>query len=78
MQRAQQQSRQNLPSVISVQILGYGDEPAAGATPPSPRAAAPAGSRYDSASAVQILGAGALEPGEMRGLTEQERARLSR
>ena len=42
------------------------------------RAAAPAGSRYDSASAVQILGAGALEPGEMRGLTEQERARLSR
>ena len=55
-QRAQQQSRQNLPSVISVQILGYGDEPAAGATPPSPRAAAPAGSRYDSASAVQILG----------------------
>ena len=29
-QRAQQQSRQNLPSVISVQILGYGDEPAAG------------------------------------------------
>ena len=58
-QRAQQ-SRQNLPSVISVQILGYGDEPAAGATPPSPRGGAP-GSRYDSASAVQILGAGALE-----------------
>ena len=76
MQRAQQQSRQNLPSVISVQILGYGDEPAAGAR--RRRAAAPAGSRYDSASAVQILGAGALEPGEMRGLTEQERARLSR
>ena len=75
-QRAQQQSRQNLPSVISVQILGYGDEPAAGATPPSPRARR-AGSRYDSASAVQILGAGALEPGEMRGLTEQERAKLS-
>ena len=62
-QRAQQQSRQNLPSVISVQILGYGDEPAAGA-PPSPRGRPL--SRYDSASAVQILGAGALEPGEMR------------
>ena len=56
---------------------GYGDEPAA-ARRRRRSAAAPAGSRYDSASAVQILGAGALEPGEMRGLTEQERARLSR
>ena len=76
-QRAQQQSRQNLPSVISVQILGYGDEPAAGATPPSPRAAAPARATTRPAR-CRYWGAGALEPGEMRGLTEQERARLSR
>ena len=37
-QRAQNQARQNQPSIISVQILGFGDEPTAGAaSSPGPR-----------------------------------------
>jgi hypothetical protein len=75
-QRAQNQARQNLPSVINVQILGYGEEPVAGATtaPPGPSAAA---TRYDAASAVQVLGAGTLDDSEMRALTAQERSKLA-
>lgn len=76
-QRAQNQARQNQPSVISVQILGFGEEPAAGAaaTPQgSPPAAAP---KYDAASAVQVLGAGALDEAEMRGLSPQEKRKLA-
>ncbi|CAB3926921.1 hypothetical protein LMG3481_05973 [Achromobacter deleyi] len=75
-QRAQNQARQNQPSVINVQILGYGEEPVAGAavSPPGPAAAAP---RYDAASAVQVLGAGTLDDSEMRGLTAQERSKLA-
>ncbi|MCV6809387.1 filamentous hemagglutinin family protein [Achromobacter ruhlandii] len=76
-QRAQSQARQNRPSVISVQILGYGEEPVAGASmapPPGPAAAA---NRYDAASAVQVLGAGALDDSEMRQLSAQERGKLA-
>ncbi|CUK12913.1 Filamentous haemagglutinin family outer membrane protein [Achromobacter sp. 2789STDY5608615] len=76
-QRAQSQARQNQPSVISVQILGYGEEPVAGASmapPPGPTAAA---NRYDAASAVQVLGAGALDDSEMRQLSAQERGKLA-
>ncbi|MFF7055176.1 filamentous hemagglutinin family protein [Achromobacter spanius] len=76
-QRAQAEARQNQPSVINVQILGYGDEPVAGAAPAAP----PAGSaavapKYDGASAVQVLGAGALDAGETASLTAEERRRL--
>ncbi len=54
-QRAQNQARQNQPSIISVQILGFGDEPAAGAPAPAqPRAAAPA---YRPDGVVQVQGA---------------------
>ena len=76
-QRAQSQARQNQPSVISVQILGYGEEPVAGASvapPPGPSAAA---NRYDAASAVQVLGAGSLDDSEMRQLSAQERGKLA-
>ncbi len=51
-QRAQNQARQNQPSIISVQILGFGDEPAAPA-PAQPRAAAPA---YRPDGVVQVQG----------------------
>lgn len=77
-QRAQNEARQNQPSIINVQILGYGDEGVAGAVPaapnPGPSAAAP---KYDAASAVQVLGAGALDVAEARGLSEEERRKVS-
>ena len=77
-QRAQNEARQNQPSVINVQILGYGDEPVAGAAPAAP----PAGSaaalpKYDAASAVQVLGAGALNASETGGLSAEEKSRLT-
>ncbi|MGH8819456.1 MAG: filamentous hemagglutinin family protein, partial [Achromobacter pestifer] len=76
-QRAQSQARQNQPSVISVQILGFGEEPMAGAAAApqdSPSATAP---KYDAASAVQVLGAGALDEAEMRKLSPQEKRKLT-
>ncbi|MGW8304735.1 MAG: filamentous hemagglutinin family protein [Achromobacter pulmonis] len=54
-QRARQQARQNQPSVISVQILGYGAEPLAGAgVAPQPREAVPS---YRPDGVVQVQGA---------------------
>ncbi|WYX50896.1 hypothetical protein WJ977_30195 [Achromobacter xylosoxidans] len=73
-QRAQSQARRNLPSVITVQILGHGDEPLAGASRPA--APGPA-TGYDAASAVQVLGAGTLDDSEMRALSPLERSRLA-
>ncbi|WP_454695736.1 filamentous haemagglutinin family protein [Achromobacter aegrifaciens] len=53
-QRARQQARQNQPSVINVQILGYGEEPLAGpGSAPQPRATAPA---YRPDGVVQVQG----------------------
>ncbi len=53
-QRAREQSRQNQPSVINVQILGYGEEPLAGVgAAPQPRAAAPS---YRPDGVVQVQG----------------------
>ena len=82
-QRAQNEARQNQPSVINVQILGYGDEAVAGAMP-APAASgaagntpAPAAPAYDAASAVQVLGAGPLDAGESRGLSVEERRKVS-
>jgi len=80
-QRAQAEARQNQPSVINVQILGYGDEPVAGAAPAVPSAGAASGTaagtpKYDAASAVQVLGAGALDAGETASLTAEERRKL--
>ena len=63
--------------MINVQILGYGDEPVAGAAPApqgSPSASAPV---YDAASAVQVLGAGPLNAREAGALREDERRKLT-
>nr|WP_313702498.1 filamentous hemagglutinin family protein [Achromobacter sp.] len=76
-QRAQNAARQNQPSVISVQILGYGEEPVAGLpAAPQPNAAA-AVPKYDAASAVQVLGAGALDASETAKLTGDEQRKLA-
>ena len=73
---------QNLPSIISVQILGYGNEPASGS---SGEGAAPAGqpprdgsaSGYDPRSVFQMLGNGDIPEAQRARLTDAERRRLS-
>ena len=79
----QASARQNLPSIISVQILGYGNEPASGATG---EGAAPAGqpprrdgsaSGYDPRSVFQMLGNGDIPEAQRARLTDAERRRLS-
>ena len=52
--RSRAAARQNLPSIISVQILGFGDEsaPAGEAASPGPRSRAP----YDASSVLQVVG----------------------
>ncbi|MBR8654657.1 filamentous hemagglutinin family protein, partial [Achromobacter sp. Marseille-Q0513] len=75
MQRDRAASRQNLPSIISVQILGYGDEqlPASRA-PASP--SVDAGKQapiYRADSVFQMVGDGQLTPVQQAALTPAER-----
>lgn len=75
-QAAEQVSRQaqrNQPSIISVQIIGYGNE----RLEPGGQPAASAPSAYNPASAVQVLGAGPLSPASRAMLTAEERGELS-
>lgn len=76
--RSRAAARQNLPSIINVQILGFGGDlpgesgaPAAASAPG--RAAVPG---YDTESAVQVLGAGRLDAQAAQALTPQERRAL--
>ncbi|MEI2417866.1 filamentous hemagglutinin family protein [Orrella sp. JC864] len=79
--RTRAAARQNLPSIISVQILGFGDEAAggeAGAAAPagtgSPQVRAPA---YDPASPVQMVGSGQnYDARQVARLTPEERRAL--
>ena len=57
-----------MPSIISVQVLGFGD---------SSTSILGGGSGYDPNSPVQILGAGHLSDARKRSLTEAERQRLA-
>ncbi|WPG35654.1 filamentous haemagglutinin family protein [Variovorax sp. EBFNA2] len=77
MQRERAAARQSLPSVFSVRVLGFGNEPADGAAAPSDagRATArPVG--YDESSPVQVLGRGPLGDAQKTKLTAQERRLL--
>ena len=83
MTRQQQASaRQNLPSIISVQILGYGNEPASGS---SGEGAAPGrqpprrdgSASGDPRSVFQMLGNGDIPEAQRARLTDAERRRLS-
>ncbi|ARP95374.1 filamentous haemagglutinin family protein [Bordetella genomosp. 13] len=79
--RQRGEARRNLPSVISVQILGFGAEPsgsravvpAAGASGPADRADPLA---YRTESPVQVVGDGALSAAQLARLTPQERRRF--
>ncbi|MNL28540.1 hypothetical protein D3C87_1501880 [compost metagenome] len=74
MQRNQDRARQNQPSIINVQILGFGQEPVSDGAPPLQR-----DSRVDNASAyrpnnmVQVVGDGALTSAQLEKLSTEER-----
>jgi filamentous hemagglutinin family protein len=83
--RQQAEARQALPSIITVQVLGFGgeslnapagagDSSGAGRTGP----ARPAGEqvRYDPAGTVRVLGAGPLTEQDAQQLTDAERGNL--
>ncbi|WP_051593715.1 filamentous haemagglutinin family protein [Achromobacter sp. DH1f] len=74
-------ARRNLPSIINVQILGYGDEAvpgAGGAGGAGPRPSAPPPPQgYDPRSIFQMLGNGELDAAQKARLTEPEQRGLS-
>lgn len=75
----QNAARRNLPSIINVQILGYGSEPVAGAAAggnPRPGGAPPL-QGYDPRSIFQMLGNGELDAAQKARLTEPEQRGLS-
>ena len=65
-------ARQNLPSVVTVKVLGYGQEPLA-----APREGASRAPAYNRQSPVQVLGAGPLSDQAQLQLTEEERGNLT-
>ena len=69
-EQVNQAARRNLPSIISVEILGYGDE-----------RLEPAGSRndplsYNQGSPAQVLGVGPVSEEAKQRMTKEERLRL--
>ncbi|WMD18154.1 filamentous hemagglutinin family protein [Achromobacter seleniivolatilans] len=73
-QRAQNQARQNQPSIINVQILGFGAEPVSGT--PSPQGKdgqANNGAAYRPNNMVQVVGDGALTPAQLAKLSSEEK-----
>ena len=78
MQRERAAARQAQPSVFTVRVLGFGDQPAEGATT-GPTAAAPTPADrtgYDASSPFQFIGHGALTPEQAGELTQRERQAL--
>ncbi|KQX87021.1 filamentous haemagglutinin family protein [Variovorax sp. Root473] len=75
-------ARQNLPSVFTVRVLGFGNESlspggAGASSPPRPGAQAGAAPRYDPAHSVQVFGHGnQFDASVMSLLTDAEKSRL--
>ncbi|GGB95499.1 hypothetical protein GCM10007205_00900 [Oxalicibacterium flavum] len=74
LQRDRNTARQNLPSIFTVRVLGFGSEPEEGAARPTPER----GAGYDSGSAFQVLGQGDLPPSRMARLTATERENMKK
>ena len=72
-QRSQNQARQNQPSIINVQILGYGSDPVAGAATPTSTGSPQEVSSYRPNNMVQVVGDGALTPAQLAKLSQEER-----
>jgi filamentous hemagglutinin family protein len=68
MNQQQNDALSKLPSIISVQVLGFGD---------SSSSIIGSGSGYDPNSPVQVLGAGHLSDARKQALTDSERQRLT-
>ncbi|QNK67006.1 filamentous hemagglutinin family protein [Variovorax sp. PAMC26660] len=81
MQRDRAAARQALPSVFTVRVLGFGNEPAAGnsnSDAPADKASSTPVS-YNPRSVIRVLGGGgSLPPSASRQLTDEERANLQR
>jgi hypothetical protein len=73
--RQQAAARQALPSIITVQVLGFGNEPMS-STPAAPDTVLAAPPRYNPASAVRVLGMGSLPQSAREQLTAKEAANL--
>ncbi|MCQ2995418.1 filamentous hemagglutinin family protein [Pseudomonas syringae] len=73
MRQQQSNSRQNMPSVFTVQVLSFGQEQLA----PTRDGAIRAAPAYNPNSPVQVLGAGQLSETAQQQLTEEERGNLT-
>ncbi|GGB95598.1 hypothetical protein GCM10007205_01040 [Oxalicibacterium flavum] len=71
LQRGRDAARQNLPSVFTVRVLGFGED----SSSREPSSSAPA---HERRGVVQVIGAGALKPSDVQALTPAERERLLR
>ncbi|WP_369646612.1 filamentous haemagglutinin family protein [Variovorax sp. V118] len=79
MQRERAAARQSLPSVFSVRVLGFGNEPASGAPEaPEVRRRPAEQASYDPSGFVQMVGHGALTDAQLTRLNEPERRGLPR
>ncbi|MFH0129863.1 filamentous hemagglutinin family protein [Variovorax sp. VaC1] len=81
MQRERAAARQALPSVFTVRVLGFGNEPAPDNNSSSEAPAGKAGTpvAYNPRSVIRVLGGGgSLPPSASRQLTDEERANLQR
>ena len=73
LQRDRAAARQNLPSVFTVRVVGFGNEPMEGAPGSSRGAARGEPVSYNTNSAIQVLGAGVLTEAQKAQLTPEER-----
>ena len=84
MQRDRAAARQALPSVFTVRVLDFGNEPAGGGGSSNNNSEAPADKAgtpvsYNPRSVIRVLGGGSsLPPSASRQLTDEERANLQR
>ncbi len=79
LQRERTAQRQALPSVFTVRVLGFGNEPGEDGRPPEPRRTGlqSRGVPYDPASPVQIVGVGQdFDAGQLARLTREQRGQL--
>ncbi|MPS30294.1 hypothetical protein E2I20_26720, partial [Alcaligenaceae bacterium SAGV3] len=77
MQRERAASRQILPSVFTVRVLGFGNEAAPdGSSPHVPTITPAERTSYDPDSAFKFVGHGPLSPGQAAMLTPEERRGL--